>query len=373
MMLKYGSILCRKVWFVSFSYVSVILLISTTHIIFSMELFNKSQNFSTSDGIYILAGKAGSKDFLDILNTTGIAGVSLTAEWKDFEPQEGHYQWSSLDDAMAKVTHLHKTVTLRMFPGISTPDWVYAKGAKAFEFVDKNPLHGDAFYPPGHRFSTYGTRLRMPIPWDEVFLTSWEKFVAVFGNHYKNATNIAMVHVTGPTRHSAEMHLPRQPEDQEQWRAVGYTPQKLIGAWKHCIDAFATAFPQTPLVLNLSPVIFNDQVMEEVVRSGYEKYGRRLFLQNNILLADNKSLRREDWRVLKEYASKTTIGFQRGLLHLAGRGDAAASERLGLRRTNFEGMFAQGLALGAKYFEVGITDVKDFPEVVQQMAERLKK
>jgi hypothetical protein len=36
-------------------------------------------------------------------------------------------------------------------------------------------------------------------------------------------------------------------------------------------------------------------------------------------------------------------------------------------------MFAQGLALGAKYFEVGATDVKDFPEVVQKTAEKLRK
>jgi hypothetical protein len=373
MMKKPATVLHGKFWFVNCSYLCIILLAFTTYEIFAMELFSKSENSGTSSGIYVLVGKANNKDFLDVLNTTGIAGVSLAAEWKDIEPQEGQYQWASLDEVMAKVTPMHKYVTLRMFPGISTPDWVYAKGAKAFEFVDKNPFHGEAFYPQGHRFSTHGAGLRMPIPWDEVFLASWEKFVEVYGNHYRNATNIAMVHVTGPTRHSAEMHLPKDREDQEKWRAAGYTPQKLIGAWKRSIDAFARAFPQTPLVLNLSPVIFEDGVMEEVVRYGYGQYGRRLFLQNNILMADNKRQKREDWNVLREYASKTTIGFQRGLLRLKERGDVAAPERLGLKRANFEGMFTQGLALGAKYFEVGATDVKDFPDVVKAAAERLKK
>ena len=182
-----------------------------------------------------------------------------------------------------------------------------------------------------------------------------------------------MVHVTGPTRHSAEMHLPRDRADQERWRALGYTPQKLIGAWKRSIDAFARSLPETPVVLNLSPVIFNDGVMEEVVRYAYGQYGRRLFLQNNILMADNKGMKREDWNVLREYASKTTIGFQRGLPRLKGRSDAATPERLRLKRSNFEGMFTQGLALGAQYFEVGATDVKDFPDVVKAAAERLKK
>jgi Beta-galactosidase len=352
-----------------------ILLMFMARAIFSAESFNKPSDadFSFARGIYLLAGKVNSKDLIGVINSRGVVGVSLTAEWKDIEPQESHYQWASLDEAIAKVTQMHKKVTLRMFPGISTPDWVYAKGAKAFEFVDKNPFHGEAFYRPGHRFSTYGTQLRMPIPWDEAFLASWEKFVEVYGSHYRNAANIAMVHVTGPTRHSAEMHLPKDREDQEKWRAVGYTPQKLIEAWKRSIDAFAKAFPETPLVLNLSPVIFEDGVMDEVVRYGYARYGRRLFLQNNILMAEHKRMKREDWNVLREYASKTTIGFQRGLLRLKERGDVAASERLRLKRANFEGMFAQGLALGAQYFEVGATDVKDFPDVVNAAAERLKK
>ena len=352
-----------------------ILLAFMASVAFSAEPFNKSTDTDSSfaGGIYLLAGKANSKDLKDVINSSGIVGVSLTAEWKDIEPQEGQYQWASLDEAIAKATQMHKSITLRVFPGISTPDWVYAKGAKAFEFIDKNPFHGEAFYRPGHRFSTHGSRLRMPVPWDEIFLASWEKFVDVYGSHYRNATNIAMVHVTGPTRHSAEMHLPKDREDQEKWRAVGYTPQKLVAAWKRSIDAFARAFPQTPLVLNLSPVIFKDGVMEEVVRYGYSQYGRRLFLQNNIIMADNKRLKREDWNVLREYASKTTIGFQRGLLRVKARGDVAAPERLKLKRANFEGMFAQGLTFGAKYFEVGATDVKEFPDVVKAAAERLKK
>src|SRR5262245_17155339 len=145
-MKKYFESLPRKLISKIIGCLCIIFIVFTYRISYSMEIYDRPLNTNRSNGIYILTGKSGDKDFLDVLNTTGIVGVSLTAEWKDLEPQEGHYQWSSLDDAVAKVTHLHKTVTLRTFPGISTPDWVYAKGAKAFEFVDKNPFHGDAFY-----------------------------------------------------------------------------------------------------------------------------------------------------------------------------------------------------------------------------------
>jgi hypothetical protein len=331
------------------------------------------RNFNSFDGIYALVGIGQLRELPNILHAPGIAGVSLNAEWIEIEPKEGSYRWTSLDEQIKTADKAGKRVLLRLFPGISTPEWVYAKGAKPFEFIDKNPSHGAVFYAPGHRFSTYGKNLKMPVPWDEIFLTSWERFVEAAGSHYQDATNIAMVHITGPTRHSAEMHLPKEKEVQEKWRALGYTPQKLIGAWKRSIDAFARAFPHTALVLNLSPVIFDDGVMEAVARYGYETYGRRFFMQNNILLAQNKEMKRKDWSVLQEYSTKTTIGFQRGLLKLKAKGNLSPSEQLRIRRANFEGMLAQGLALGAKYFEVGAAEVRDFPEVVKDTAERLER
>jgi Beta-galactosidase len=327
----------------------------------------------TASGIYVLVAEANTKELSHLLPLAGVKGVSLSVEWHAVEPQEGHFQWDTLDELVAKAAALGKEVTLRLLPGISTPEWVYQKGAKAFTFVDRNPFHGEALYKPGHRYSSFGQTLKIPIPWDDVFLASWERTVAAFGEHYRNATNIAMVHLAGPTRHSTEMILPRDNEDKGQWRSLGYAPQKLIGAWQRSIDAFARAFPQTPLVLNLSPVIFDDGVLEAVVRSGYDHYGRRFFLQNNILLGINAPTGRKDWKILQDYATKTTIGFQRELLgkKIPNWDKLSDADRLKLRRTNFEGMFARGMGLGAQYFEIGAAEARDFPEIVQQVAPRL--
>ncbi len=322
-------------------------------------------------GIYVLIPFEKRKDNMDaVLNNPDVSGICIAAEWRELEPEEGKYDFSLIDSVLRKAAAKNKTVSLRVLPGISTPEWVYRKGAKRFEFTDRNPNHGDL---AGRRISTYQKALSMPVPWDTVFLSCWEKFVAAYGSHYRMTGNIAMIHITGPTRHSAEMHLPKEPEDKKNWIAIGYSPQKMIGAWKRCIAAYASAFPQTPVVLNLSPVIFNDEVMETVVRYGYEKYGQRFFMQNNILLADNKGMRRRDWAILKQYASKTTVGFQRQVLRLKQRGIVSESERLRIRRENFEGMFSQGMALGAKYFEIGMAEALDFPEIVRTAAERLKK
>ena len=324
-------------------------------------------------GIYLLVPRGKDMEQLrKVIETPGVAGVSLSADWEEMEPEEGVFNWTALDAKIERAAQMGKLITLRIFPGISTPEWVYGKGARCFEFVDKNPFHGEEFYRRGHRHGTYGQTLKIPVPWDEAFLSSWEKFITAVGAHYKGTASIAMVHVTGPTRHSAEMHLPKTEVDKQKWLALGYTPRKLVRAWERCIDAFASAFPGSAVVLNLSPVIFDDEVMALTARYGYEKHGQRFWLQNNILLADNKNMMRQDWEIIKEYSRLTPIGFQRGLLRLKRQEGLSRRERLQLRRDNFEGMFNHGFSLGAKYFEVGFTDVRDFPEVAQKASERLK-
>jgi len=167
------------------------------------------------------------------------------------------------------------------------------------------------------------------------------------------------------------MHLPREPEDKARWRALGYKPEKLLEAWKRSIDAFAEAFPETPLILHLSPVIFRDGVLEAVAKYGYQTYGDRFFMQNDVLVPSNKNMKRPDWAVLEKYKGRTTIGFQRGLPRIKGWQSLPRSEKLRLREKNFKEMFAKGTRLGAYYFEVGAPDVKAFPHVVDEAATQL--
>lgn len=364
--LKYGSILFAA---------AVIMLIGVNCAVSEKRVSMKDESpkggfHSSCKGIYVLIPFEKRKDNMDaVLNNPAVSGICIAAEWRELEPEEGEYDFSLIDSVLKKAAAKNKTVSLRVFPGISTPEWVYRKGAKRFEFTDRNQEHQG--YPQGHRFNTYRKKVSIPLPWDTVFLSCWEKFVAAYGSHCRKAENIAMIHITGPTRHSAEMHLPKEPEDKKNWRDIGYSAQKMIEAWKRCINAFASAFPQTPVVLNLSPVIFDDEVMETVVRYGYGKYGQRFFMQNNILLADNKEMKRRDWAILRQYSAKTTIGFQRQILRLKQRGVLSENERVRIRKENFEGMFSQGMALGAKYFEIGLIEALDFPEILRKAAEQL--
>jgi len=321
-------------------------------------------------GLYVIGGYREPRAWSPTLTQNGIKGIALSAEWTALEAKTGKRDWSALDVDVRQVARAGRRVGLRLQAGISTPEWVYARGARRFTFEDRNPYHAEGGGGARRRNQTLGQTLTLPVPWDEAFLSAWEAFVAAAGAHYAQERAIAMVHVTGPNKHSAEMILPRQPEDRERWRSLGYTPDKLIGAWKRCIDAYARAFPQAALVLNLAPAIFDDEVVEQVVAYGVERYGQRLFLQNNILLGDNGSRQRADWKILERYRDVTSIGFQRQLLRLNRQG-VQGEEKTVLRRENFEKMFEEGLRRGARYFEIGADEARDFPDLVDRFARKL--
>jgi hypothetical protein len=332
------------------------------------EVQGSPQAFDPSPllGLYVIGGQRPVRAWTAVLEQSTVTGVSLSAEWSALEPQPDQLDLASLEARLERVEGAGKRVALRLLPGVSTPKWVYERGAQRFTFIDRNPNHTAEHYPEGHRNRTYGESLAIPVPWDETFLSAWEGFVAMVGSRLGGVPAVAMVHVTGPNKHSAEMILPRAPEDRSRWREIGYSPEKLTRSWQRCIDAFAKAFPRAALVLDLSPAVFDDGVVEAVVAYGHAQYGKRLFLQNNILLADQRR-GRLDWGILERYAREAVIGFQRQPLRLD-RGSIGREERRRLRRANFEGMLRAGLDLGASYFELGAGDVKDFPDIAETAA-----
>jgi len=305
----------------------------------------------SASGIYILnpIDKPIPKD---VLALDDIVGISLRVSWSLLEPEKDRFEWVYLDREISAAARAGKTVTLRVLPGSHTPNWVYDSGAVAFEFVDANERH-----------PTFGKEFRIPLPWDEVFLSRWKGLIAALGARYNGSRTISIVHLTGPNRNSAEMHLPRRPEDRKHWKEFGYTPAKLILAWNRCIDAWARAFPRTPLALNLSPAIFDDGVIEEVVQGGVGQYGRRFMLQNNALTAKPVH-RRADFAIIRGYAGKTTVGFQ-----MLGTATAKSNSRQGDLKQSID----NGLAMGARYFEIYPHDAKRLPQVIRYGADRLRR
>src|SRR5271170_6093904 len=132
-----------------------------------------------------------------ILTNPDVDGVALLFLWDRIEPHDGEFDWTRIDQEVARVRASGKHYSLGVTPGINTPAWVFADGAASFEFRWDKPLG-----PPPC------TLVRFPIPWDPVYLKKWLIFVRAFGARYGDDPLLVLVKLQGVNAQTPEFLLP---------------------------------------------------------------------------------------------------------------------------------------------------------------------
>ena len=177
-------------------------------------------------GVFSLTHATASRE--DALARPYVRGASVRAYWKDFEPEEGRFTWDLFDETLARAQRHGKRAAFRVMNGTGTPEWVYAAGAQP--------------YNPRDRGET-----RLPLPWDDVFFEKWRAFIAAFGRRYDGHPDVAYVAMSMPAGRWAELlfpvSLPKVP---------GYSMERFVASHTRVIDAYAAAFPTTPLTLAIT-------------------------------------------------------------------------------------------------------------------------
>lgn len=293
-----------------------------------------------------------------VVNHTALTGISLRARWADLQPKADAWQWS-FDAEIARARKANKQVMLRVAPGDSTPAWVYEAGAQRFRFT------------PDNRYQDASEEKSIPVPWDPVLLRHWHECIKALGKKYAAEESVVLVHMSGPNRAGAEMHLPKSKADKAAWAKLGYKPERLVAAWKATIDVYAAAFPRQALALNVALPIEDDGVVDQVLAYAHERLGKRLHVQHNALSArTEEKFRPQRW--VRSAADKTTIGFQL-LCPVTPRGRFNDDgKRFG---GNLADGFRIGLHAGAAYFEVYPVDLQQeaTAKAIRDLAERLKR
>lgn len=238
-----------------------------------------------------------------LLTNESVAGISIRASWNSMEPEEGAFNWSYIDTLLSNAENAGKKVSLTILPGVSTPEWVYAKGAQKFSFIYLNPEH-----------PTSGEELYCPIPWDEVYLTSWRNFIEALAARYGKNPTVAWIRITGPMNTvSAEWNL----QAKEEWdKYIGteneFSDEKLIVSIKKVTDWFAAAFPLKPLSIAIARTKITDsppflRAATEVTNYGFSSYPAQFLIQmngwkNNVPTPD---IQVPDTELFKQYAPLT--------------------------------------------------------------------
>jgi hypothetical protein len=159
-----------------------------------------------------------------VLHTGAGAATNLAyrVDWARLQPTPDAYDWRLLDTALAQVAAVETKLSISVKSGLGTPEWVYAAGAEVFEFIST------ASYAPG--------RQRMPVPWDETFLTYWEELIGALGRQYGQNARVDHFALTGMNSITQETLLPRSPADEVHWREMDYTNERIQQAWQQMVE-----------------------------------------------------------------------------------------------------------------------------------------
>jgi hypothetical protein len=112
-----------------------------------------------------------------------------------------------------------------------SPKWVFDKGVP---YVIHKGLYTDVQYDP--------------VFWDDTYLAIQERFIADLGEYLDGRPGLEFIDI-GSIGEWGEMHLSRWTP--EELAATGYTDDTYIAAYRRIIDAFAAAFPNTRVFLNV--------------------------------------------------------------------------------------------------------------------------
>jgi hypothetical protein len=288
-----------------------------------------------------------------------IAGLTFRTSWADIEPTKGNFVWAKLDTVFDKAEANGKWVELILIPGFATPAW-------ALQGVQTATL--SVIYGPGK-----GENLSLPLPWDETYLNRWFEFLRAVSVRYQNRASFIKIAADGPTSVTGEMSLPNAPADLCTWVKVGYTSDRLIGAWKQVFANYAQIFPRQYFSLALYPPLpivgttrcengnvvgivhgESQRVTAVIVGLGADNYPRQFVLQENGMTAakENTSIFGA-YALVRSYGGKVVIGFQlvtSAILHPGDMGDPDGV-------TALQKSLQRGVDANAQFLEVWEPDV----------------
>lgn len=193
------------------------------------------------------------KDYNEVESRLFVDNVALLYTWAQIEKQEGVFDFSKVDEKVAKHTALGQCVHFR----ISTDPMIYqgANGVPDYVFTKYKVKYFER--------NDYGCVARFPDYLDENYQMCLTRFLTAFKNHYKNNPYVLQVDLRGYGEwgewHSGYMHETRQLHNQAL--------NKIIQIWSSCF-----ADTDVGLALSSSYEWRSDLPLQLHAPKSYEEY-----------------------------------------------------------------------------------------------------
>jgi hypothetical protein len=288
-----------------------------------------------------------------------VAGLTFRTSWEDIEPTKGNFVWAKIDTVFDNAEKNSKWVELVLIPGFGTPAWA---------LQDVHTATFNVKYGPGK-----GEDRSLPLPWDQTYLNRWFAFLKAVSARYQSRPSFIKIAADGPTSVTAEMSLPNEPADLCTWVKVGYTSDRLIGAWQQVLANYAQIFSRQYFSLALyppPPIVSttrckngqptgtdhseSQRVRTAIVGLGADNYPKLFVVQTNGLTAAKEDPSNSGgYDLVKSYSGKIVIGFQlttSAMSHPANMGDPDG-------KTALQKSLQKGLDANVQFLEIYEPDV----------------
>jgi hypothetical protein len=229
-----------------------------------------------------------------------LSGVCIHVHWKDVEKEADKLDFSAIDKMVAVLRDIGMKYQLCLQPGVNTPASVYKEGAESFATRVTNP----------HR-PNFGQGISIPVPWDPVYQRNFSRAIEQLGERYADDPLCVSVVLTCGNFMSAEMHLPKMPEDLAKWETLGNYQEKLLDVYKKYTDEWARAFPKQEISLHVSKVLhLLPEFCERIIDYGLSKYPGRFTIQNCQLTGRREDTGMMSYDLVQKYRDRAHHGFQ---------------------------------------------------------------
>ncbi|MGO9202945.1 MAG: beta-galactosidase [Limisphaerales bacterium] len=160
----------------------------------------------------------------DLDQFPGMDHLYIRLSWSHFEPQEGHYNWSWIDEVKDHWTAKGYGISLRISTcetgeAHATPEWVIAAGAK------------------GAMYKAYGREVWVPEYDDPIFLSKLDRFVGELARRYDGQPWLRYVDIGLGTWGEGHNH-------------PMFDKAIPMGAVKKHVDIYSARFRRSVLVLS---------------------------------------------------------------------------------------------------------------------------
>lgn len=193
------------------------------------------ETISKPKGIFSSAGATSNA----VLNHNETRGVLIRAYWKDIEPTEGNFNFTTVDNQISAVKTKGKKYSLSIIAGGNgSPDWLITqRNVPYFDYLFRGT-----------------TPYKLPLIWNTTVLTYMGKLADKLAEKYNNDTTLQLVYIPQMTANGVEGHL--NGFNQTNFVAAGYSETKWIDASLQNAKKFANAFNKKALAFEVHD-IFN--------------------------------------------------------------------------------------------------------------------